>query len=166
MSATAADLERLASVLEPIEDIARGQRWDAERPWRVKTHLWQEHGMVVIDLHDLGAKGAKKLVRAVVDVAEAHGLDGGAVAFVTGRGRHSAGNPVLKELVARRLQKMALDHGDWSVHVLGAGRVSLVTNPHKAPGRASNSLGWGFWLLLAGLAAAAVWACLGTPGVG
>ncbi len=166
MSATGQDIEQLAAVLAPIEATARGQRWDRERPWRVETHLWVEEGLVVLDLHDLGAKGAKQAVRTVLALASDKGLASGAVAFVTGRGRRSAGNPVLKELVGRRLAAAAGDHADWSMHVVGAGRICLVTDPSKAPRKAQNSLGWGFWLLVAGLVAAAVWACMGTPGAG
>jgi len=158
------DVERLSRVLATIEDIARSQRWDDERPWRVDTHLWVEDGLVVLDLHDLGAKGAKKLMRAVLVEVAGEGMASGALAFVTGRGRHSSGGPVLRELVGRRLHDAIQDQEAWSMHVIGAGRICLVTDPKRASRKATNSLGWGFWLLLAGLAAAAIWACLGTPG--
>lgn len=149
-----------------MEDIARSQRWDAERPWRTDTHLWIEDGLLVVDLHDLGAKGTKALLRIAVALAHKPGLDGGAICFVTGRGRRSRGKPVLGELVGRRLLSAANDVAAWSVHPLGAGRVALVTDPDKAPARARNQLGIGFWLMVVGFLAAAVWACLGTPGVG
>ena len=164
MSDSGHDVERLSRVLTPIEALARSQRWDDERPWRVDTHLWVEDGLVVLDLHDLGAKGAKKLMRAVLDEVGKQEMTSGALAFVTGRGRHSSGGPVLRELVGRRLHDAIQDREAWSMHVIGAGRICLVTDPKRAPRKATNSLGLGFWLLLAGLAAAAVWACLGTPG--
>ena len=166
MTGVARDVERHTRVLSPIDDLARRQRWDDERPWRVATHLWVEDGLVVVDLHDLGAKSAKKLMRAVLDELQVDGMQSGALAFVTGRGRHSSGGPVLRELVGRRLHDAIQDQPAWSMHVIGAGRICLVTDAARAPRKATNSLGWGFWLLLAGLAAAAVWACLGTPGVG
>jgi len=158
------DIEQLSEVLAPIEDVARSQRWDDERPWRVATHLWVEEGLVVIDLHDLGAKAAKKLLRAVLGQIQEAGMASGALAFVTGRGRHSSGSPVLRELVGRRLHDAIQERADWSMHVIGAGRICLVTDARRAPRKATNSLGWGFWLLVAGLAAAAIWACMGTPG--
>ncbi len=164
MSGVARDVEQIAGLLGPIEDVARAQRWDDERPWRISTHLWVEEGLVVIDLHDLGAKGAKKLLRAVLAHVQAAGMASGALAFVTGRGRHSVGSPVLRELVGRRLHDVIEARSDWSMHVIGAGRICLVTDARRAPRRATNTLGWGFWLLVAGLAAAAIWACLGTPG--
>ncbi len=148
-----------------MEDIAHAQRWDEERPWRLHSHLWLEDGLLVVDLHDLGAKGSKALVRIAIATARAPGLDSGAVCFVTGRGRRSRGKPVLGQLVGKHLMDAADDEDAWSVHPLGAGRVALVTDPSKAPARASNRLGLGFWLLVAGMAAAALWACLGMPGV-
>ena len=63
------------------------------------------------------------------------------------------------------LTDVAGDEAVWSVHPLGAGRVALVTDPDKAPARARNQLGVGFWLMVAGFVAAALWACLGMPGV-
>lgn len=148
-----------------MEAIARAQRWDEERPWRPRTHLWLEEALLVVDLHDLGAKGSKALVAIAIALARDPGLDSGAICFVTGRGRRSRGKPVLGELVGRRLLNAAGDEEEWSVHPLGAGRVALVTDPSKAPARASNRLGLGFWFLAALMAAAALWACMGTPGV-
>ena len=148
-----------------MESVARSQRWDDERPWRASTHSWIESGLLVVDLHDLGAKGSKMLVRLAVELARDPGLEGGAICFVTGRGRHSRGKPVLGGLVGKHLLDAASDEEVWSVHPLGAGRVALVTDPDKAPARARNQLGVGFWLMVAGFVAAALWACLGTPGV-
>lgn len=159
------DAERLVARLADVDALARKQSWDRERPWRASTHIWVEDGLLVVDLHDLGARAAKEAVRGALDLAHTHGLDGGAVCFVTGRGKHSRGQPVMGNLVGRRLYDAATDHPDWKVHILRAGRIALVTNPTRAPVQAQNKLGWGIRLLLLTIALAAAWVCMGMPGV-
>ena len=47
------DLDAVRHALTPIEDSARGLRWAEERPWTVQSHVWDDVGVVTIDLHDL-----------------------------------------------------------------------------------------------------------------
>lgn len=159
------DGTRIVAALEAVENMARSQRWDTERPWRRVTHVWTEDGIVVVDMHDLGAKVAKKAIRAVVDVARSDGLASHAVTFITGRGRHSAGSPVLRDLTVRRLQAMARDEEDWVVQMSGAGRVTLITDPSRAPSKVTRPARAGLVILLV-VAALGAWVCAGMPGVG
>ena len=162
MTGVARDVERLTRVLSPIDDLARRQRWDDERPWRVATHLWVEDGLVVVDLHDLGAKSAKKLMRAVLDELQVDGMQSGALAFVTGRGRHSSGGPAARvggaPAACHSRSTRMVDACDW------CGADLSVTDAARSP--KGHQLPWMGVLAAGRLAAAAVWACLGTPGVG
>lgn len=147
------DLDRLASALSPVQEHARGLRWARERPWQVGSHLWREGQLPVVDLHDLDVKGARQAVDAVALVA--HELDSGAVAFVTGRGRHSVGKGKLGPAVQGALAQVCRERG-WQHGPLRAGRQVLVVDPRRAPAAATGRLGWGFWLGAAAFAAAAL----------
>lgn len=138
------DLQRLAEALRPVERGARGLAWNKERPWKPETHLWVERGLVVLDLHDLSVRLALDALDAVVEQAEA--LDGGAVALVTGRGRHSVdGRSRLRDAVGEALAEVAEQRG-WAVRAPRAGRYVLVIDPDRAPRAATGALGPVFWL--------------------
>jgi hypothetical protein len=155
------DAARIAGWLVDVEQTARQQRWDAERPWRTATHIWLEDLLPVVDLHDLGARPARRAAEVVA--ARAAELDAGAVVFVTGRGRHSAGQPVLGEVVQAALAaRVAADGGSFGPR--GAGRIALVVDPERAPAAATGRLSLGVWLLVFSFAVAALWVCLGMPG--
>jgi len=124
-----------------------------------------DYGVVLIDMHDLSAKVAKKAIQAVTSVAREVGLEAHAVVFVTGRGRHSAGGPVLRELTVRRLQAMAEDEDRWMVQVSGAGRVTLITDPDRAPPSVTRPARSGLFIMLL-VVGLGIWVCLGMPGVG
>lgn len=142
----------LHAALADVERQARGQRWDADRPWRRATHVWWQDAVVVVDLHDLKARLAKAAVRAVVPVARQEGL--AAVTFVTGRGRHSARGSVLPGVVRKALRDQELP-GARLVQS-GAGRLTLVLDPRRAPAHLREGLGPLFWLAVAAFVAAAV----------
>ena len=150
------DLQRLRGALGPVEALARKQPWDRERPWRASTHVWLEDGVVVVDLHDLKVKPAKAAVDAVVAAALDVAVEGGAVVFVTGRGKHSSGRAVLPEVVLRKLAAASRERLVWRAVPL-SGRVVLVTDPSRAPARYRSGLGVVFWLGVAGFVALAVW---------
>ncbi len=157
------DVTRLQQALTSLEERAHRQSWDTERPWRVATHVFWDRGVPTIDLHDAGAGLARRAVRAALEIAAE--LETGALWWITGRGRHAIGPGVLRGLVKAELYREGvLKHGresGWSLRPAGAGRWVLITDPVRAPAVATGALGWGFWLLVAAMVAAAVWACLG-----
>mgnify|MGYP002814684389 CR=1 FL=1 len=126
------DLVAVQAALAPIESGSQTLRWAAERPWRTQTHVWTDHGIVTIDLHDLNASWAKKVVDRVAEIAER--LDAGGVVFVTGRGRHSIGVPVLRQVVGGRLVRFERKRG-WRQRDIGSGRMLLVVNEERIPKR-------------------------------
>ena len=132
MRSHSTDLVRVRKVLEPIEDSARDLRWAEERPWRTESHVWDDLGMVTVDLHDLNAGLTKKVLAAVAESAEE--LAQGGIVFVTGQGRHSIGLPVLRQVVAGSLGRFERDRG-WRQRDVGPGRVLLVVNEERIPGR-------------------------------
>ena len=150
----------LDDALMPVEDAARRQGWDGERPWRRRSHVWWEGDVLTIDLHDLKARNAGRAVEAVLSVADQ--LDAPAVAFIVGRGRHSLGKGVLPEVVGQKLAAACGPHPVWTARPI-AGRWMLALDPARAPAVATGRLGWVFWLGVAAFAALAVWACLGGP---
>jgi hypothetical protein len=137
------DVVRLRKVLEAHEDEARKQPWAKERPWTAKTHVWWENEVAVIDLHDLGAGLARKVVRdAVLEPAER-----GAIVFVHGRGKHSlAKTQVLRGVLLKELEKVCLEHEHMSFRLAGSGRTVWVSDPKKAPRWAKGEWGPGVWL--------------------
>lgn len=160
MSSSNADLARLADSLGELEASARGLSWADERPWRRETHLWLEQGLPVVDLHDLDVKHARRLLQLV----DLEGLQGGAICFITGRGRHAiSGRSALREAVSGILAARAAREG-WQLRPQGSGRLVLVTDPDRAPAAASGRLGPTFWLAVAAFLALALWLCLGAPG--
>ncbi|MCO4744003.1 MAG: hypothetical protein KC912_04390 [Proteobacteria bacterium] len=134
------DLERVRRALRPIEERARDLRWADERPWRLKSHTWDEQGLAVVDLHDLNAKVGRLAATAVQDVAA--DLDSGAVLFVVGVGRRSAGPPVLGAVVLK-----VLHEGPFRGRRAAQGRVALISDASRAPAAATGGSGWGMTLL-------------------
>lgn len=156
------DVQRLRRSLASLSREAKDQRWDGERPWRARTHVWDEQGVVVVDLHDLKVALAKKVVDRVVDCAG--DLEGGAVIFVTGVGRHSAGKAVLPDVVAGKLQAVAAERG-WTARPGPAGRQVLVLDAERAPSHLRGGVSWAAAAMLLFMVLAAVWLCAGRPGL-
>lgn len=149
-----ADLARLRQQLAPLEAEAAELPWAQQRPWRTATHLRPEGELVQVDLHDLNARCARRAVRLVTQAAS--DLDSGAVGFITGVGSHSIGPGVLGDVVARELRNIAPRHG-WSYHPNGKGAFILITDPARAPARATSQLPPLFWLVAALFLAAVAW---------
>lgn len=156
----ALDLRRLRKWTATLEDEARSLAWAKERPWRRETHLWVESGLPVVDLHDLDVRLARQLAQDL-DFNE---LQGGAICFITGRGKHSvSGRSALREAVSGVLQARAQEEG-WQLRPAGAGRLILVTDGAMAPAHTSGRLSPVFWLGVVAFLALASWLCLGAPG--
>lgn len=127
-----ADVEVVRDALEDVQVRALDLRWAEERPWRVDSHVHDEFGVVTVDLHDLNASLAKRALKAVIACCE-H-LAGGGVIFITGRGRHSVGLPVLRKIVLGALVRLERERG-WRVRDCGAGRLLLVVDEGRIPAR-------------------------------
>jgi hypothetical protein len=154
------DLIRLRERLRPVEDGAAELPWARERPWKGTTHTWIEQDLLVVDLHDLDVATSRQVLQAVE--AEAPHLTSGAVAFVTGRGRHSLGPGVLHEVMRRELALLRHRHG-WGHVPGGPGRQILVLDASRAPARVTGRLPWAFWV---GMAAFLVLTTLALPPLG
>ena len=147
-------MEELHRVRSSLAEVARRSRdlpWGKERPWRPETHVGVEGGIVVVDLHDLSVRLGVMATEQVLDTE----LDGGAVVFITGRGRHSVGPSRLRQAVLDRLLEQAGERG-WQVRPQGPGRVLVVTDPERAPATAAGRLPALFWLVVLLLGGAVV----------
>ena len=151
----------LRRTLSHIQEGARSLRWADERPWRVDGHIWLEHDLPVIDLHDLNVRLAREAVRAAAAAADQ--LRCGALCFVTGRGRHSMGPPALRGMVAAELRRACKKNPSWDQRAGHAGRWMLITDPSRAPRVATGQLGLVFWLGVVLFSALAIWALVGLP---
>ncbi len=149
------EVDRLRKALVGVEKAARDQPWAKERPWRAKTHVGEEQGVVVVDLHDLKAGNARKAVDAVV--AQGPPRAGGLV-FVVGQGRHSVGRGVLGNVVRSALGAHCKGRAKWRVRLVGPARVAWITDPSKAPKALTGGGGVGFTLWLAVFGAAFLFA--------
>lgn len=147
------DVGRLRQALHGVEGASTALRWASERPWRTDTHVFWQSSVPTVDLHDLNAKLAKRVVAEVVAI-EAD-LTSGAVCLVTGLGRRSTGPAVLGKVVSGALRRAAQDT-DWEVRPAGAARWMVIFDPSAAPAAATGALGWGFWLLVVLFAAAVI----------
>lgn len=112
----------------------------------------EEHGVVVVDLHDLSAKLAKKAVRAVCELGAPKA---GAVVFVVGRGKHSrTPGGVLGKVVRSELGQIVRETQVGTVRMSGPARVVWLTDRASAPTAIIGGGGWAFQLFMLGLAAA------------
>lgn len=107
---------------------------------------------MVVDLHDLSAKLAKKAVRTVAELGPP---SAGALVFVVGRGRNSTGpGGVLGKVVRSELGKVVREQQSGTVRMSGPARVVWITDRARAPRALVGGGGIGFWLfVLAGVAA-------------
>ncbi len=136
--------------MQRIEEGARTLSWNAERPWKVDSHTWNDLGVPFVDLHDLSIK----LALQAVDIAIEQELP--AVAFVTGRGRHTIdGRSRLRDAVHEHLAGLCAERG-WSWRILGPGRCVVVLDPARASSYATGALPWWTKLLIAAFAVLAV----------
>ena len=119
------DLQSIRQSLVAVEYKAQSLHWAAERPWTAQTHVWVDGGVVTIDLHDLNAALTKAVLRSVVECVP--DLASGGLLFVTGRGRHSIGVPVLRQVMVGGLGRLERDRG-WRYRDVGSGRVLLVVD--------------------------------------
>jgi hypothetical protein len=142
-----ADVKRLRSALLPVEAGAREQVWDEKRPWRVRSHVGVEDGRPVVDLHDLKARNARVALDGLLSVAAE--LESRSVLVVTGRGAHSMGPAVLRQLAGDRLAAAASRTDGWSLHPQGSGAWVLSTDPDANPSGRANWFLVLFFLLLA-----------------
>ena len=159
MQATTHDIRLLFDALEGVEKDSKGLRWAKERPWRRQSHIWEENGLPVIDLHDLNAGLTKKIIRAIEAVSDEFRTGG--VVFITGVGRHSVGVPVLRQVVSGSLMRFEQQKG-WRHRDVGGGRVLLVMDESQIPkfwGQQTPSIAiWFFSLFCVAL----VWALQGS----
>lgn len=126
------DLTRVREELVEVEQRARDLRWAKERPWRTASHVWDDDGMITVDLHDLNAALTKVIIAVIAE--SARDLKSGGIVFVTGQGRHSVGLPVLRQVVVGSLVRLERSHG-WRQRDIGPGRVLLVVNEDRVPAR-------------------------------
>ena len=130
------DISPVQTALAPIAQSAVGLDWAAERPWTTHSHVWDEAGVVAVDLHDLNAALAKQVLATVAAMGPT--LEGGGAIFITGQGRHSVRLPVLRSITIGTLVRLEAERG-WRQRDLGAGRVLLVVNEDRIPARYRRS---------------------------
>jgi hypothetical protein len=151
------DLERIRTLLTEIEGPASELQWARENParsWKVAHHTTLERGVVTIDLHDLGQKLARRILRICEQVGPE--LQAGALRFVTGRGGHSTTGPVLRKVVGEALIAQCKRNG-WGMHAEGGARFILIVDPEKAPATATGQMTWPFLVGGAGFLALSLW---------
>ena len=143
MSTGTNDLARVRKALVSVERDAQDLRWADERPWHCESHVWDDDGMITVDLHDLNAALTKSLVAVLAGfVLDLHS---GGIIFITGQGRHSVGLPVLRQVVVGALVRLERSHG-WRQRDIGPGRVLLVVNEARVPARYRE--GTPLWVML------------------
>jgi len=116
--------------------------------------VWVEQGVATIDLHDLNADLAKRIVAIAADMGE--DLESGAVRFITGWGRHSVGLPVLPGVVQGALVRLESERG-WRMRMAGSGRYVLIVNEQLAPRSALGGMDWGTRLFLVVFCLLGIW---------
>ena len=138
------DVRRIQHALQRLERDARKQPWAKERPWKTDSHVWEEDGLPVLDLHDLSISLARKAVERVIKLD----INSGAASFVTGQGNNSIGPGQMKGAVSSILMKSCKKNEGWSFRPDGPGRYVLITDIERAPRIAQTTLPAGFWVLI------------------
>ena len=137
------DIRLLARAFDRVEKDAKELRWAKERPWKCASHVWEENGLPIIDLHDLNARLTKQIIRAVESVSAE--LRTGGVVFITGVGRHSVGVPVLRQVVTGTLMRFEQQQG-WRHRDVGGGRLLLVIDEARIPDFWSHTVPMRAWV--------------------
>lgn len=138
----ASEVPRYRKLLGAVQKAATDQPWSKERPWRTSTHVGEEHGVVVVDLHDLKAALAKRAVKLCLDATPPKA---GALVFVHGQGRRSrAPGGVLRGIVVDVVGQAARKQPGWAVRPGRPGRSVWVTDRKKAPKSIIGGGGVGF----------------------
>jgi hypothetical protein len=109
----------IQDLLRPVEAHAAGLSWAAEKPWRVSTHIRTERGTLSVDLHDLDLAGSRR----ILDLVIMNRPEVGRIRLITGRGKHSLGEPTIRPMVNERLNLVATAL-DWQM-IVKAGSVTL-----------------------------------------
>lgn len=146
------ELTRLRQALRPVETAAKEQPWAKERPWRGRTHVFEEDGVLVVDLHDLKANLAKRAVQATVKLGSP--VAGGLVFVVGQGGRRGKPAGVLGDVVTSALGAHCKKVPGWSVRRVSAGRVAWITDRKRAPAQLTGGSGVFPVLFLLGVLAA------------
>jgi hypothetical protein len=149
------DIERVCTQLECIEEGAKTLPWAEERRWTRESHIWLDARVVTVDMHDLNAALAKKVIGLVADIAPE--LQMGCIVFVTGWGRHSVGLPVLPGVVSAALVRLERGRG-WRMRTVGSGRFVLVVNEERTPATYRSNMPLGIRLFLFAFLGLLVWA--------
>jgi hypothetical protein len=149
------DIDRIYALLEGIEEDAKSLRWAEERPWTRDSHIWLDARVVTVDMHDLNAALAKKVIAVVAEMAQ--DLEMGCIVFVTGWGKHSVGMPVLPGVVSAALVRLERGRG-WRMRTVGSGRYVLVINEERAPATYRSNMPLGIRLFLFTFLGLLVWA--------
>lgn len=154
------DLRELRAALRGISEQARKLPWAKERLWSPESHVFVEHGTLTVDLHDLSVRLAISAVERAVEVTPA--LRGGALVWITGKGRHNVdGRSPLREAVWDTLEEAAEREG-WRLRQGAPGRLVLVVDSSRATAAADGRLGPWVWAVILGFAAALIYAVLST----
>jgi hypothetical protein len=154
-------VDELRAALQHIEDRATGLPWAKQRPWTVATHVWDEAGLPVADLHDLSVKLGLAVVETVAELGS--DLPAGAVTLIPGRGKHTPGKATLRDAVRGALMELARAN-DYVLFPRGPGRFVLITDAERAPAAATGRPGPLFWAVVALVVAgglATLWSGLG-----
>ena len=147
MLKTHPDIEKMIRVLGKIESQAAQLRWAKNRPWTMKTHIWFENSLPMVDLHDLNTKLSKQCIKKILPLGT--DFQSGAVCFITGIGKNSNLKPATRNMALNLLQKEA-QKNKWDVQLQGMGRIVVVFDEEKAPAAAKGKLSKTFWIATIG----------------
>lgn len=143
-------LEKAQDELWEIPREAKSLPWADKRAWAFKTHLWFENDMLVVDLHDLNVKLARKVIKKIIRKAEK--WDVGCVCFVTGVGKHSDDKAKIRPMAIGLLQDISSDKG-WRLLSGTQGRLSVILDEERAPqevtAKLSKTMMFGVYIFLA-----------------
>ena len=143
-------LDKAQDELWDIPRDAKQLPWADKRRWTFKTHLWFESDLLVVDLHDLNVKLARKVVKKLIRKAEKWDL--GCICFVTGVGNHSEDKATIRPMAIGILQDISDEKG-WRLLSGTQGRLSVILDEDRAPlevtAKLSKTMMFGVYIFLA-----------------
>ena len=142
-------LDKAKDELWDIPRDAKALPWADQRVWAFSTHIWLEQDMLVIDLHDLNVKLARKVIKKISKQAEK--WDIGCVCFVTGVGKNSTDKAKIRPMAIGLLQDISAKKG-WRLLSGTQGRLSVILDEARAPqevtAKLSKPMMFGVYLFL------------------